>query len=101
MLGKIIPKGAYWGAAAKVGMFVIIETRRAWFGCLARRRGRLGMGRGRRVRVLGSDGPSRAKKALKSRPPSSKRPAMPQARLIYTDLPLGRFAGCARRLRHV
>lgn len=53
MLGKIIPKGAYWGAAAKVGMFVIIETRRAWFGCLARRRGRLGMGRGRARSSLG------------------------------------------------
>lgn len=54
MLGKIIPKDAHLGAAAKVGMFVIIETRRARFGCLARRRrGRLGMGRGRARSSLG------------------------------------------------
>ena len=73
MLCKIIPKGAYWGAAAKVGMFVIIETRRAWFGRLARRRrGRLGMGRGGARSSLGLGWAVSRKKGVEKPPAFAK-----------------------------
>ena len=73
MLGKTIPKDAHLGAAAKVGMFVIIETRRAWFGRLARRRrGRLGMGRGRACSSLGLGWAVSRKKGVEKPPAFAK-----------------------------